>query len=990
MDLVTGPIGSLAPKLLQLLRKEYKLQTEVKKQVKSLSVELESIYAALRKVAEVPWDQLDEQVKLWAREVRESSYDMEDLLDTFLVRVDSDKPADPSRLRHAIKKMGDLFSRGRTRRDIASAIEDIKKQLQEVAERRARYKIDEIVAKPVTAASTIDPRLAAMYKQVTQLIGIEDSRDKLMSILTSSQGDDVSSNKITKMVSVVGVGGLGKTTLAKVVYDKLKGDFTVGAFVPVGRNPDLKVVFRNILIDLDKKHYMESLNITILDERQLIDEIRELLKNESTNRYFVVIDDLWEPRSWETIKLALVENNCGSRVITTTRNLEIAKDVGEFYRLQPLSYDESRKLLYARILSGGKEHSLFGTQLDDYDEFVDKILNKCDGIPLAIITMASLLVDKPREEWPEMYTAIGFGNKDNRHVANTMRILSFSYYDLPSHLRTCLLYLSAFPEDYVIDKDSLIWMWIAEGFVHKKQGKGLFELGEGYFNELLNRSMIQAVDSQFYCHVDGCRVHDMVLDLIRSLSHEVNFVVTLDGVEGTSSQNRVRRVAQNGTTFDILTFKANYMDMEHVRSYIVCRCDSQWIPLQNFKLLRVLFLDSNEDVCGHLHNLGHLYHLRYLGLRGRDIRELPKQIQHLKFLQTLDVTESRIQELPACVIQLTNLMYLRSDSWFTSVPDGIGKLTFLEVLQVRVGRDDMSKRRFVKELGSLRELRVLETTIAFIDEGMEKDFVESLRKLYKIQHLSLLPDSPIINADVATWEASGFVLPQHLRHLRLHNIQFSRLPSCINLLHLHNLTFLGLLVATMDEQDMALLGTLPELLFLSLKMLSTVTISNINATDGYFLKLRFLEMSASMVQFQCNKEDLTVSFHTWNGIDVAPFGSREYDCSCARSVVMPNLQVLRMPIFVRALKDGNIDCRNIIGLEYLGLLQDGFLWIDCEGASTADVQEAEAALWNAIDVHPNRPTFQLPRWNHQELEDDKEYEEEGKRRAIMRMRRRGW
>uniref|UniRef100_A0A0A9GR98 NB-ARC domain-containing protein n=1 Tax=Arundo donax TaxID=35708 RepID=A0A0A9GR98_ARUDO len=257
MDVVTGAMGSLAPKLLQLLQDEYNLQKGVRKQSSSChgSWRASTPDAALRRVAKVPPEKLveQEQVKLWAREVTEASYDMEDVLDTFLVRVDGCEPADPSRLKRAMKKMGNLFSKAKARRDIAGAIEDIKEQLQEVAERRARYKVDEIVAKPVAVTSTIDPRLAAMYKEVTQLIGIDKSRDELISMLTVSQGDDVSDKNIMKVVSIVGVGGLGKTTLAKASYDKLKSQFDCRAFVSVGRNPDLVKVFKDILFDLDKK-----------------------------------------------------------------------------------------------------------------------------------------------------------------------------------------------------------------------------------------------------------------------------------------------------------------------------------------------------------------------------------------------------------------------------------------------------------------------------------------------------------------------------------------------------------------------------------------------------------------------------------------------------------------------------------------------------------------------------------------------------------------
>ena len=282
MDLVTGAMGNLAPKLYQLLQGEYELQKGVRKKLEFLDQELESIKPALDQVAQVPWDRHHEQVKVWARQMREVSYDIEDLLDTFLVRVQGSEPANQSKLKRALKKMGGLFGKAKARRDISSAIEDIKKQLQEVAERRDRCKIDEIVvAKEVILISsttwTVDPRLKAMYKEVTQLIGIDKSRGELLSMLSSPRGNEVSHEKM-KIVLVVGVGGLGKTTLAKAVYDELKSQFDCGAFVPVGRNPDVKKVLRDILIDLDKKEFREP-KYDILDVRQLINELKDFLQS---------------------------------------------------------------------------------------------------------------------------------------------------------------------------------------------------------------------------------------------------------------------------------------------------------------------------------------------------------------------------------------------------------------------------------------------------------------------------------------------------------------------------------------------------------------------------------------------------------------------------------------------------------------------------------------------------------------------------------------
>jgi ATPase subunit of ABC transporter with duplicated ATPase domains len=281
MDLVTGALGKLPSKLLELLKDEYKLQTGVKDRIRSGARELESMHAVLRKVAQVPPHELDELVLLWARDVREASYDMEDILDTFLVHVDggaNNEPADEAKVKHLMKKIGNIFSlsKAKARHKIAGAIDVLTKQLEDMAKLRGRYTVDDI--KP-TSTTSIDPRLSALYTKVTQLVGINEPMNKLIQMLTIGDDDDVP-NKETRIVSVVGSGGLGKTTLVKAVYEKLTSNIPVKAFVPVGQKPDLKKVLRDILMALEKNaDYVMRSNFTILDERQLIDELRDFLKD---------------------------------------------------------------------------------------------------------------------------------------------------------------------------------------------------------------------------------------------------------------------------------------------------------------------------------------------------------------------------------------------------------------------------------------------------------------------------------------------------------------------------------------------------------------------------------------------------------------------------------------------------------------------------------------------------------------------------------------
>ncbi|XP_044381816.1 disease resistance protein RGA5 isoform X2 [Triticum aestivum] len=622
MEVVMGAMGSLLPKLGQLLMDEYNLHKRVRKDVEFLRKELESMHAALIKVGDVPPDQLDRQVKLWADEVRELSYNMEDVVDKFLVRVEGNQqPHDNTgRFKELKNKMVSLFKKGKNHHRIADAVKEIKEQLQEVAARRGRNKLDGIAFNP-NEAIAIDPRLRALYTEATELIGIYGKRDQDLLSLLSIEGDDASNKKLKK-ISIVGFGGLGKTTLARAVYEKIKGDFDCRAFVPVGQNPDVRKVFRDILIDLGKSHS----DVVMLDERQLINKLHEFLENK---RYLVIIDDIWDEKLWEGINLAFSNrNNLGSRLITTTRIVSVSNSCCSsandlVYQMKPLSTDDSRRLFHKRIFPDKSGSP------NEFEQVSKDILKKCGGVPLAIITIASALASghqvKPKREWDILLQSLGSGLTEDNSLEEMRRILSFSYYNLPSHLKTCLLYLCVYPEDSKIDRDTLIRKWVAEGFVRcGNQGTSLFLVGLNYFNQLIDRSMIQPI-YDLLGQVHACCVHDIVLYFICNLSHEAKFVNVLDGT-GMSFQGNVRRLSLQDRNKDHQgTPIRNFTGISRVRSITVFTSAINIMPaLSRFEVLRVLELSGcnlgeSSSLQLNLKGVGHLIHLRYLGLAESDI-----------------------------------------------------------------------------------------------------------------------------------------------------------------------------------------------------------------------------------------------------------------------------------------------------------------------------------------------------------------------------------
>uniref|UniRef100_A0A3B6PTD9 Sr13 n=1 Tax=Triticum aestivum TaxID=4565 RepID=A0A3B6PTD9_WHEAT len=695
--LVTVATGVLKPvlvKLATLLGDEYKRFKGVRKEIRSLTHELAAMEAFLLKMSEE--EDPDVQDKVWMNEVRELSYDLEDVIDDFMQSV-GDKEEKPDgfieKIKSSLGKLGNMKDRHR----IGKEIHDLKNQIIEVGDRNARYKGREIFSKAVNA--TVDPRALAIFEHASKLVGIDEPKAKLIKLLTDEDGV-ASTQQQVKMVSIVGSGGMGKTTLANQVYQELKEKFKCKAFISVSRNPDMTNILRTLLSEVGCQDYADTEAGSI---QQLIRKITDYL---AEKRYIIVIDDIWDVKTWDVIKCAFPMTRCGGVIITTTRLSDVACSChssigGHIYNIRPLNMQHSRQLFYRRLFSSEEDCPSSLVKVSN------QILEKCDGMPLAIIAIAGLLANTGRSEhlWNQVKDSIGRTLERNPSVEVMIKILSLSYFDLPPHLKTCLLYLSIFPEDSIIEKKTLISGWIAEGFIHKEGRYTVYEVGVRCFNELVNRSLIQPVKAGRF-RGKSCRVHDTILDFIVSKSIEENFV-TFIGVPNlnTMAQSKARRLS--------IQVEAEGMPMNlilsHVRSLNVFGNTVSIPSIMEFRHLRVLDFGGNRLLENrHLAYVGMLFQLRYLNIYMTAVSELPEQIRHLQCLEMLDIRRTKVSELPASIANLGKLAHLLlSSDTGTNVkfPDGIAKMQALEALH-SVNTCNQSYN-FLQGLGELKNLRKL-------------------------------------------------------------------------------------------------------------------------------------------------------------------------------------------------------------------------------------------------------------------------------------------
>ncbi|OMO94806.1 Disease resistance protein [Corchorus capsularis] len=626
----------------------------------------------------------------------------------------------------------------------------IQRRILDVSQSREKYGIKNIGEGISTAKERLrKQRRSSPRGEEKDIVGLDDDIAKLVTQLVDSEDQ-------WHAISIVGMGGIGKTTLAKKVYNHadIQARFPTRAWVYVSQEYSLRDIFQAII----KQVATTGRNLEKLREEELEEILYEHLRKK---RYLVVLDDVWNIEAWNSLSEAFPDSSSnGSRVMLTTRNKSIALKADARsvpYDLHFMS-EENGWMLFCKkaFIQSADSH-----RSPRLEEIGKEIVEKCAGLPLAIIVMGGLLsTKKSLAEWKRVLSNMSsFFAQDPNGVS---AILALSYNDLPYYLKSCFLHLGQFPEDLPIPTHKLFRLWIAEGLI-PQQGERMEDAAEDYLNELIERNMVQVAKLSVNERVKQCRLHDLLRDLSISKAKAENFH-EIQGSQNVHPSARSRRQA----IYSTFNWRQHKHPNPHLRSLLLFRVDHHKSQVnyyrndpykmevsdleyigKNFKLLKVLELEGIP--CTTIPSIiGLLIHLKYLGLKETNLQELSSAIGSLRSLQTLDIAANlHLLTIPNVIWKLKRLRHLYMCGHKYGGPLRIDTLQHLQaVSEINVQRwmqNDPANLTSLRKLGirgnfSLNATQIFNSIMALVQlESLylrteEADF-PSLTQLSALQNL---------------------------------------------------------------------------------------------------------------------------------------------------------------------------------------------------------------------------------------------------------------
>nr|XP_019702558.1 putative disease resistance protein RGA3 isoform X2 [Elaeis guineensis]XP_019702559.1 putative disease resistance protein RGA3 isoform X1 [Elaeis guineensis] len=710
----------------------------------------------------------DEAVKLWLKELKGVAYDAEDVLDEYhYEELRAEAEARASRKRKRVEGDDEEEVSGSPMTTVVSLpnamgdrIRAIRERFDEILKHRELLRLREEDGERRVFRPTYPAPTSHMVNGSSIYGRAHDKQEVIDLLLSEGMENGIS------VIPIVGKGGLGKTTIAQLVYNdsKVKEYFDLTGWVCVSNDFDVTRLTKAIIESLTQTE--TPCVLTQLSSLQ--NALEEKVKKK---RVLLVLDDVWNEQQnlWESLRIPFVGAET-VQIIVTCRNDSVAQIMQTVCSYYPDYLSEGDSWLLFK-------HHAFGGQISEEQlglvDIGKRIVEKCSGLPLAVKTIGSLLRHlRDEDSWMEvLQSAIWELDKNNETLAS----LRLSYNRMPAHLKPCFVYTSMFPKDYVFDKDVLVRLWMAQGFITLEGRRRMEEIGHDYFNDLQRRSFF---DSFYF----GFKMHDMIHDLAKSIAGNECCAVMDKKLPGFPDQ--VRHLYMHGDEELVKSLCSH--NLWALRTLILeDRCIDAKVTqfqllLPRTRCLRTLEFEwQRED--GLPDSIGHLKHLRYLHVRSRYIRRLPKSVCLLYHLQTLILdcghifSGGHLAELPDGLGNFTNLQYFKL--WagriirlpesecrlhhlqtlvlecgsLAKLPDGLGNLTNLLYFKLRsnvierlprsicqlsnLQKLNIQSCRNLVELpsgiGSLTNLRLLDTAftgIHYLPVGIKK--LTNLQRLY--------------------------------------------------------------------------------------------------------------------------------------------------------------------------------------------------------------------------------------------------------------------
>lgn len=674
---------ALFEKVLAATIGELKLPPDVTEELQSLSSILSIIQFHVEDAEERQLK--DKAARSWLAKLKDVADEMDDLLDEYAAETLRSKLEGPSNHDH-LKKVRSCFccfwlNKCFFNHKIAQHIRKIEGKLDRLIKERqiigpnmnSGTDRQEIKERPKTS-SLIDD---------SSVFGREKDKETIVKMLLAPNNNSGHAN--LSIIPIVGMGGLGKTTLTQLIYndERVKEHFQLRVWLCVSENFDEMKLTKETIESVASGFSSATTNMNLLQE--------DLSKKLQGKRFLLVLDDVWneDPEKWDRYRCALLSGGKGSRIIITTRNKNVGILMGGMtpYHLKQLSNDDCWQLFKKHAFVDGDSSSHPELEIIGKD-----IVKKLKGLPLAAKAVSSLLCTRDAEEdWKNILKSEIWELPSDKN--NILPALRLSYSHLPATLKRCFAFCSVFPKDYVFEKTRLVQIWMALGFIQPQGRRKMEEIGSGYFDELQSRSFFQH-------HKSGYVMHDAMHDLAQSVS--INECLRLD--EGlrlhdpphSSSPATARNARHLSFSCDNRSwtqFEA-FLGFKRARTLLLLngyKSITNSIPSDLFIKLKYLHvLDLNRrDITELPDSIGNLKLLRYLNLSGTGIEMLPSSIGRLFSLQTLKLQNCHsLDYLPKTITNLINLRWLEARTELINGIAGIGNLTCLQQLEEFVVRKD--------------------------------------------------------------------------------------------------------------------------------------------------------------------------------------------------------------------------------------------------------------------------------------------------------------